>query len=226
MKRISDNFILGVLIVIVGIIFGGNNLGIWDIEVFFNGWWTLFLIIPAINSILRKGFETGNVILLGIGVLLLLNEWDIAFVARIKGLIFPIILVCIGVSIMSSNKKVKKKKIDNSYDFNEFPEYSAFFGGGDHINNSKNLKGLTATAIFGGLKIDLRGANITEDISIDVTSIFGGVDILVPEEVEVVEGSGVPVFGGFSNNVKNREVKGLHKVTVNHLTIFGGTEIK
>ena len=47
MKKDYSALIWGLLFVAVGIIFGGNELDIWDIDIFFPGWWTLFLIIPS-----------------------------------------------------------------------------------------------------------------------------------------------------------------------------------
>ena len=38
----------------VGVIFGLNALGITDINVFFDGWWTLFIIIPSIIEIIKE----------------------------------------------------------------------------------------------------------------------------------------------------------------------------
>ena len=40
------NILWGLVLIILGLIFGGNALGITDINLFFDGWWTLFIIVP------------------------------------------------------------------------------------------------------------------------------------------------------------------------------------
>ena len=53
MKKDYSALIWGLIFVAVGIIFGGNALNIWYIDIFFPGWWTLFLIIPGLISMVR-----------------------------------------------------------------------------------------------------------------------------------------------------------------------------
>lgn len=35
------NVLWGIFFIIIGLIFGGNALGITNIDIFFDGWWTL-----------------------------------------------------------------------------------------------------------------------------------------------------------------------------------------
>ena len=37
----------GVVLILVGGIFALNAFGVTDVEVFFDGWWTLFIIVPC-----------------------------------------------------------------------------------------------------------------------------------------------------------------------------------
>ena len=46
MNKISS-LLWGLVFIIVGVIFGLNALDITNINVFFDGWWTLFIIIPC-----------------------------------------------------------------------------------------------------------------------------------------------------------------------------------
>ena len=46
--------IWGIAIIALGIIFGGNALGFFDLNIFFDGWWTLFIIIPSLISLITK----------------------------------------------------------------------------------------------------------------------------------------------------------------------------
>ena len=79
-------------------------------------------------------------------------------------------------------------------------------------------------AVFGGLTIDLRGAKITENVSIDVLAVFGGVDIFLPSDVSV-KMSDISLFGGCSNSRNYNPVEGP-TVYINTTALFGGVEVK
>lgn len=98
MNRKSD-WIWGLALIIAGLGFGGDALGYWNFEVFFEGWWTLFIIVPCTVNIFEKGVHRGNLIGLGIGVILLLESW----IPRLDDLIFPLILVLIGLALILAN---------------------------------------------------------------------------------------------------------------------------
>lgn len=74
-------------------------------------------------------------------------------------------------------------------------------------------------------KLNLRNCKIKEDVVINSTSIFGGVDILVPDDINIKLIS-TNIFGGVDNKVK-REVNPKFKtIYINATNIFGGTDIK
>ena len=111
MNRVS-NILWGFVLIIIGVIFGLNALNIADINIFFDGWWTLFIIVPCFIDLFKNKSKTGNIIGLIIGVALLLSCRGILDIGMIFKLIVPFILVCIGLSIIfkdSLNKKVKDK---------------------------------------------------------------------------------------------------------------------
>ena len=43
-------YIIGFLLIFIGLILGLNAFGITNINLFFSGWWTLFIIIPSFSS--------------------------------------------------------------------------------------------------------------------------------------------------------------------------------
>ena len=46
MKKISS-ILWGIVLVAVGVLLALNALNVTHIDVFFDGWWTLFLIVPC-----------------------------------------------------------------------------------------------------------------------------------------------------------------------------------
>ena len=61
MKNLTS-VIWGLAFIIVGVIFGLNTLNITDINIFFDGWWTLFIIIPCFINLFKAGDKKGNII--------------------------------------------------------------------------------------------------------------------------------------------------------------------
>ena len=60
MKRVTK-ILWGVVLIAAGVIFALNALDITDIDVFFDGWWTLFIIVPCTVGIFTEREKTGNV---------------------------------------------------------------------------------------------------------------------------------------------------------------------
>ena len=224
MKKIGS-LIWGILFIIVGLIFGLNAMGITDINIFFRGWWTLFIIIPRLIGVIKESYKVGNYIWLLIGILLLLSAQGIINFSTIWKLALPIILVIIGLSIIF--KDVVGSKInDKIKELNKQgkTEYYATFSGEELTFTGSEFKGASLNAIFGGIDINLKDAVIGEDIVINSTAVFGGVDILVPNNVNVKVKSS-SIFGGTDNKMtENKE--NVPTIYVKAFNLFGGTEIR
>ena len=44
----------GLILIALGVIIGGNALNLFDIDIFFAGWWTLFIIIPFFIGLFKN----------------------------------------------------------------------------------------------------------------------------------------------------------------------------
>ena len=102
MKK-NDNIIWGIVLIIVGIILGLKALGIFEFNIFFKGWWTLFIIIPCFIGIIKHESKTGSIIGLIIGIMLLLDVRDVIDTDLFWKLIIPMIFVVIGISMIFKN---------------------------------------------------------------------------------------------------------------------------
>ncbi|MBC3889841.1 hypothetical protein GH810_16170 [Acetobacterium paludosum] len=225
MRNRVGNLLWGFLLVAIGLGFAGNAFGLWNFELFFNGWWTLFIIIPCAISMFQNGVQLWNSIGLGIGALLFVSAQGYFNGQLVGNLIFPIIIIAIGLSIMFKGKMNKNVKMIESLNKDGLSEYSAVFGGQELNFPGEEFKGANLTAVFGSITLDLRQAIINEDICISTTAVFGGVDIMVPNNVRV-EVSGTPIFGGTTNKAMQPIGENPPTVYVNSISIFGGTEIK
>lgn len=226
MKLKPSNLIWGIIFILAGVGFAGNVLDLWDFNLFFNGWWTLFIIIPCIVSLIQNGFSTGNVIGLSIGVLLLLSMQGLFDFAIVGKLIVPIIFIMIGISIIFKNvlHKDGDHHINTKYQGGN-SEHSAIFAGSSYRITGEKFMGTTMNAIFGGVELDLRDAIIDEDVVINATAVFGGIEISVPYNVKV-KVSNIPVFGGVSNKVPTSRDLNAPTVFLNSTCMFGGIDVK
>ena len=202
--------------------------GITNINIFFDGWWTLFIIIPCFIGLFKDNEKTGNLIGLLIGIILLLACQDLLEFDLIWKLAFPTILVIIGLSIIFKdaiggkvNSEIKKLNASR----NGENTYCATFSGQDVNFNGEKFTGADLTAVFGGLKCDLRNATIESDVVINASSTFAGIDIYVPSNVEVKIKSN-SIFGGVSNKVNTKPTEHSHTIYINGTAVFGGVEVK
>lgn len=227
MKKISK-ILWGIVLIVVGGIFALNAFGFTDIGVFFDGWWTLFIIVPCFIGIFSEREKTGNIIGLFIGTFLLLCCQDVLGFDMLWKLVVPAIIIIIGLKLILGaifGDKATKLLVESRQNGDNIKTGSATFSGQDLNFNGEIFTGAELSAIFGGVKCDLRNAIIEKDCAITATSIFGGIDILVPDNINVKINSN-SIFGGVSEKNHRPTVQGTPTVYINATCMFGGVEIK
>ena len=104
----------------------------------------------------------------------------------------------------------------------------ALFSAYNVKNVTSTFKGGSATALFGGLDLDLRESAIedNQEAVLDMFVAFGGMDIFVPEDWNIVI-KGIPIFGGWDNKSRNKDINSEGPMLVIHsLVLFGGFDVK
>jgi Domain of unknown function (DUF5668) len=108
------------------------------------------------------------------------------------------------------------------------------FWGGKRCVVAKNFVGGEIVSIFGGFDVDLREADLLGDIAeIEVVTIFGGGDIRVPPNWEIVMDT-VGIFGGCGDRTRHPDppiaggstVPPVKKLIIKGVAIFGGLNVK
>ncbi|NDK88693.1 DUF1707 domain-containing protein [Gordonia desulfuricans] len=86
---------------------------------------------------------------------------------------------------------------------------------------------LSATAILGGVEIDLREVEFTAPhLTIQCLAIMGGIDIVVPPDVAVEIGGGA-IMGGFGGGkAAGPGTPGAPTVHITGFAVMGGVEVK
>lgn len=222
----TTNSLWGIILIILGLILALNALEITNINLFFNGWWTLFIIIPSFIDLFKDKDKTGNIIGLVIGLFLLLACNDIIDFTLIFKLIIPIALIITGISFIykdnfSSKIKDKIKELNKNID----NEYYATFSEQKLEFNKDEFKDCKLNAIFGGIKCDLKDVVIKKDIVINASAIFGGITIYLPDNINV-KVVGTSIFGGVTDERKNKTKDNELTIYINTLCLFGGINLK
>ncbi len=221
----ANRVIWGILLIAVGVIFALNALDIAHVDVFFDGWWTLFIILPCGAGLFTEREKTGNLIGLAIGVCLLLCCQDILSFSMLWKLLVPAIIVLIGLKMIftglfgnKANELIAKIKADGKH-----PKVAcAAFSGCDVRYDNEVFEGAELSAIFGGVDCDLRNAIIEKDCAITLSAIFGGIEIFVPQHVNVKVSANC-IFGGISNKTPAR--KDAPTIYITGTCMFGGVDI-
>ena len=219
-KKISD-IVWGIVLIVVGIIFLGNEFDFWNIKLFFEGWWTFVIIIPSALTLCSKGGKISGSLGLLLGILLLMASRDIIKWSSVGKIFLPSLLIIIGFSVIFK-KNLRTTKVTNKNGINK---YSAVFAGSEEIVSNQEFFGANITAIFGGVELDLRNAIIKEDIVINCNTIFGGIDLILPDNVKI-KTSGVPVFGGIENKKENCKAENAPTIYINYVCVFAGVDLK
>jgi hypothetical protein len=68
---------------------------------------------------------------------------------------------------------------------------------------------IEAVSLFGNVRLDFSDANLYEGVTeVQCLSLFGGIEILVPREVEI-DANGTGIFGGFEQRAPKKQSKWL-----------------
>lgn len=236
MRRNITKILFGIAAIAGGFALIGAAFDLWELNAV-RGWWTLFIIIPAIGGIISEGFRIWNSVVLCLGALLFVEEQEWLTSEQFWLVFGAAALVIIGLFIIFGgrlNKCGQPKGTDipqnqppmSSADSSSCPRYSAIFSGNEYKYNGTSFPAGSATAIFGGLDIDLTSLVLERDSVFNATVLFGGIDIFVPPGLNVTA-NGIAAFGGCDNFAATSAfVPGVPTLHIKYNVVFGGIDIK
>lgn len=237
----NGNFVLGVIILVVGALLLLKQMGLFIPYWVFS--WPMILIAIGIYTGYKNRFQsTGSVVLILIGGFFLLK--DFLFLPFHMGpMLFPIALILLGLYIIFKKNRNKsfniegwEKGFDKSTAENEnvFGQYSpdfinvdAFLTGIKRKVMSKNFKGGDVTSVFGGADIDLMHADIQDQAVLKVSVAFGGLKLIVPPHWDVQLGV-TNLAAGIDDKRYSQQAAAQNsekKLILTGSVIFGGIEI-
>lgn len=231
MKKNFTAIFFGLFLVVGGISSIGIIFDAWtfaDImnvvdSIFFDGWWSLFLIIPCSIGLVKKDGKLLYLAGIFIGILLLLNAQGIEISKDILFSIIPVLVIALGFNLMYTGFFGKKAKI-----FSKIPlgncNHSCFFGTDKPVYAGRVYSGGTCTAICSNLDLNLNDSYVNQNCKINCRSIFSDIDIKLPPNVKVMVAS-TPIFGKVTNNFMSCPDFNVPTVFINSFTLFGDVNI-
>ncbi len=227
----SPQFVMGVMIIVVGIVFMLDNL-----DIVYAGnilyFWPAILVIFGVTKIAQSRQGSGQIvgwIFTVIGSLMILDRLDLIDFHLWDW--WPVILIIIGVNFLrgSWNRKniaFAERGTESFDDTDAYIKNMAMMSGVKRIITSKEFRGGEISAFMGGCEIDLRDADMSgNEAHIDVNIIMGGVELRVPMGWSVAV-EATPIMGGVEDKTypaKDGTGKKLH-LTGN--IVLGGVEVK
>jgi len=227
MRHDTGRLFAGIFIVGLGAVFLLGSLGELRVGRFIGDFWPLMLIFVGIWHMASTNFRRigmGLILILIGGVFLLANLDVLPYSAW--SLLWPSVVILAGLWLIFRPRfrGVSEKAPDVTED-----DLGAFvmFWGGDHNITSQNFRGGKATAIFGGLDINLRDARLAgASATVELTAVFGGIDIRVPADWDVVVDSNALLGGVDNKHHASGEGGSRPRLFIRATALFGGIDIK
>lgn len=230
MRRI-EKIITGVCLIAFGVCVALERFGVINVDLLFDGWWTLFIIIPCLIGLFTGKDKTGNLIGIAVGVCFLLSANGIS----VWKFLLPAVLVAIGVGLLFPKSK-KNEKIEEKVESlkkelsgeDDLQECLGLFSSKNVSAKKDGFRGAELTAVFGSVKFDLRGVTLEDDVLIEAAAVFGSISLYVDEGTEVRIRS-ASIFGGVGDErekqPKSETAEETPIVYVNALSVLGGIKI-
>ncbi len=221
------SLLFGVAVVTFGLILLLRNLGVFP---HVRRGWTFqcaLLFALGLSNLLGMRSMAGRLwglIMVGLAALLLVDGAGFAYINF--GLVWPTVLILIGITLLWKAMVNNRHGAPEDFSPSVLKEWAAF-GGGNRRVTAQDFRGGEVFAVFGGFDIDLRNAVMDGDTAVvDLTAIFGGVVLRVPENW-LVQLRATPVFGGYDDkSARPNPGPGVQTLIVKGCAIFGGVEIK
>jgi len=227
MRNETGRLFAGILIIGLGLLFLLGSLDQVDVGQFIGDYWPLFLIFVGIWHMVSSNFRNlgGGLILIAIGGFFLLANLDLLPYSAWR-LLWPAAIIAVGLWVIF---RPRFRGVPGETPKVTQDDLGAFvmFWGSDHIVKSQAFRGGKATAMFGGIDIDLRDAKLAGgEATLDLTAMFGGIEVKAPLDWNVVVDSHA-LLGGVDN--KHRGKAGGESTAtlyVKATALFGGIDIK
>jgi len=226
--RFSAQFVFGLCIILLGILFTLDNLDVIDAREYLHFWPAIFVLVGAVK-VAQPGGTPGRIFgfgLLLLGSLMILDRLDIIYFNFWH--LWPIFIILFGYSLVRgaiSRRRVMEGKGPIPEESNSYIRGLAFMGGVVRSSDSQDFRGGELTAVMGGCEIDLRRASMKQsEAYIEIFAFWGGVEIKVPDDWAVIVQT-TPIMGGVEDKSVPPKGGASKRLILTGHVVMGGAEI-
>ena len=222
------SIIWGAVICAIGVVLLLDHLGVISADRVWR-FWPLLLVVAGVVNLTQCGKRAWGVALILAGTLFQLDSLGIIRFRWVD--LWPLAIIFAGLMMMWGSIESRRLRTASSGDAQNTMNSNAIFGGVERRITARDFRGGRVSAVFGGVELDFRDADIEGDEAVlEVDAIFGGVEIRVPETWRV-EARGQTLFGGYSDTSRVSvagDANGPKRKTliITGTALFGGVEIK
>jgi len=224
-RLVSSQFLIGIVIVVVGASLLLDNLGLISSREILR-FWPVILILVGLRDLLvtRDGARAmRGTLLVAFGVLFLLDNLEV-FEFSIVGL-WPLLLILFGAHMLiRSLSAPARADEDGAEDAAEFDDF-AMLGAVKRSIRSSAFRGGSASAFMGGVDLDLSKSRMQGNRAVvNVFALMGGIVLRIPEDW-AVESNVTALMGGVEDKTRP-PVEPAGTLVLEGSAIMGGIEIK
>jgi predicted membrane protein len=221
----------GLVIVMVGFGLLLNALGILPFASVIARFWLPATFVAIGVILLSKSHANeknfGAFFLIGFGALLFIGKLNSIHMSMWQ-LLGPALVIWIGVSVLMKGSAFRPKRSSANPAAASNPNYitaTAVLGSFEQRPSSQQFAGGELTAFMGGGKLDLRDAEIAGDeAAIDVFTVMGGMEIIVPEKW-IVENRITAILGGVEDTTRPARDT-TKRLILRGTALLGGVEVR
>jgi hypothetical protein len=227
-SRGGGRLAVGLVLLTLGFLWTLDNFNVLDASEVLRWWPAILIVVGALRLVspgkMHKTFS--GLLLLAAGTLLVLRE---ANVIRLRFWdLWPVFLMLIGASVVLRSIRGHDSSAANpdGPDSSSWLNVFSIMGAVARKGVATDFRGGEVTAVMAGAEIDLRGARSTNGrVEVDVFTWWGGIDIMVPEDWEVVS-EVTPIMGAFEDKTHLSKASPTTRLIVRGLVVMGGVEVK
>lgn len=224
--------VVGLVFLVIGVVFLLENLTDWGIP--WGGWWPLILIVAGLWNIARNRSWFGGLTITALGVFFLLDTQDVwEYTIGDIWRFWPVVLILIGAKILLSRRRKGKKARQAPgphLEDNSVPgelDVTTVFREDKRRVTDQSFSGGQITCVFGAAKLNLVDADLAGgEATLDVTLVFGGASIRVPDHW-TVDVRTTNLFGGVDDERSQPPLGTARgRLTITGTCLFGGIELE
>ena len=185
--------------------------------------WPVLLIAAGVRSLVRApslGVAVTSTLVTVGGAVLLLDTLNILDVNVFE--LWPLFLIVVGLQMLLRARAGWPRTAPVA----DPSEASvAFLGGVKRRNRSADFRGGSASAVLGGVELDLSEADMQGDEAVlNVSAMMGGIAIRIPHSW-TLENKVTPILGGVEDRTRD-PVDAGKRFVIQGVVVMGGVEIK